>query len=47
MKKISAIVFDFGGVISSDDDLSDIGKMLAKKYRVSEKRIDGLLFEGG
>lgn len=46
MKKISAIIFDFGGVLSSDDDLGDIGKYLAKKYQVPTKILNDITWRG-
>ncbi len=46
MQKIKAVIFDFGGVISTDDDLTDIGRLLAKKYNVSEKKLDEITLRG-
>jgi len=46
MEKISAIIFDFGGVLSSDDDLKDIGKFLAKKYQLPIKVLDDVTWQG-
>ena len=37
MKKFTAIIFDFGGVLSSVDDVSEIGQYLARKYHVSPR----------
>ena len=37
---IRAIIFDFGGVISVDDDLSHVGRRLAKKYGVDQTQLD-------
>ena len=42
MKNIRAIIFDFGGVISSNDDLTDIGRYLAKKYLIPKKTLDAI-----
>ncbi len=43
---IRAIIFDFGGVISTDDDLTDIGRFLAKKYKVNPKILDEITLRG-
>ena len=46
MKNIRAIIFDFGGVISSNDDLTDIGRYLAKKYHIPKKTLDAITRRG-
>lgn len=46
MKIISAVIFDFGGVLSSDDDLGDIARYLADKYRIPSKILDDITWRG-
>lgn len=46
MPKISAIIFDFGGVLSIKDDLADIGRHLAKKYHVPTEVLDKITLRG-
>lgn len=46
MKPIRAIIFDFGGVVSRNDDLSDIGAKLAKKHQIKKELIDKITLQG-
>lgn len=43
---IRAIIFDFGGVFSREDDLSAIGKSIAKKYHAPVQKIQRITAEG-
>ncbi len=44
--KIRAVIFDFGGVLSTNDDLSEIGRFLAKKYKVNPKIVAEITLRG-
>lgn len=43
---IRAVIFDFGGVLSTNDDLSEIGRFLAKKYKIDPKTVDEITLRG-
>ncbi len=43
---IRAVIFDFGGVLSAHDDLGEIGRFLAKKYKVDPKIVDEITLRG-
>lgn len=43
---IRAVIFDFGGVLSTNDDLSEIGRFLAKKYKIDPKIVDEITLRG-
>lgn len=42
---ITVIVFDFGGVLLSNDDIQEIGKYLAKKYHANEEALNKIILE--
>lgn len=42
---ITVIVFDFGGVLLSNDDIQEIGKYLAEKYHANEEALSKIILE--
>lgn len=42
---VKVIVFDFGGVLLSNDDIQEIGKYLAKKYQVNTGELNKIILE--
>lgn len=43
---ITTIIFDFGGVFTTDDDIGNIGKYLAKKYDVPLETVKSTTWDG-
>lgn len=43
---IQAIIFDFGGVLSTHDNLETIGRLLAKKHHVDARTVDEITLRG-
>lgn len=42
---ITVIVFDFGGVLLSNDDIQEIGKYLAAKYHANREELNKIILE--
>ena len=42
---MKAIIFDYGGVISSEKSLNDLGKMYAEKYGKDSDKFNELIKE--
>ncbi len=43
---VRTIIFDFGGVLLSNDDIQEIGRYLAEKYHVNAETLNKVILEG-